>query len=307
MIACETLLLRINVPLFPSFQTSVMASKKSTRLDGSGVAALQTSKRLEAANAMRTFSLGNVGVSPFPPVKLPKTQPQIKAVRNESDAGANVEGMLSQKKLGSESARKDNRGSVGDIEELGETPTRFRDEETASLRKSLLSWYDLNHRELPWRINLHSQLNAFPPQTQEVAPPKKRRKKEIAEFPTLRAGPAAPPEESMKGNVLELVKAAKVEDRAYAVWVSEIMAQQTRISVVVDYYRKWMHKWPSVADLARASQEVSKSVQGRLLFSLPEKACQWGWTRCSYLAAMLFPCELTHLPYTLCLHTTLMN
>lgn len=283
-----------------------MAPKESTRLDGSGVAALRTSKRLEAANAMKTFSLGKVGVSPRPSVKLPKTQFQIKAVCNGSDAGADVEGILSQNKLGAESARKDNRVNVGDIEELGETLTQFRDEEIASLRKFLLRWYDLNHRELPWRINLHSQLNASPPPIQEVAPPKKRRKKENAESPTLTAGPAAPPKELMKGNVLELVKAADVEDRAYAVWVSEIMAQQTRISVVVEYHRKWMHKWPSVADLARASQEVSKSVQGRLPFSLTKKACQWGGQGVPIWPPYYFEVSRHTCP-TPCLRATLMN
>lgn len=29
-------------------------------------------------------------------------------------------------------------------------------------------------------------------------------------------------------------------DRAYAVWISEIMAQQTRVATVIDYYKRWM-------------------------------------------------------------------
>lgn len=43
--------------------------------------------------------------------------------------------------------------------------------------------------------------------------------------------------------------------RAYAVWVSEVMLQQTRVAAVVDYYNRWMHKWPSLHHLAQASLE----------------------------------------------------
>ncbi|EFX06324.1 hypothetical protein CMQ_6645 [Grosmannia clavigera kw1407] len=40
--------------------------------------------------------------------------------------------------------------------------------------------------------------------------------------------------------------------RAYEVWISEIMAQQTRIPVVVAYWTRWMARWPAVEDLAAA-------------------------------------------------------
>ena len=50
---------------------------------------------------------------------------------------------------------------------------------------------------------------------------------------------------------------------AYAVWVSEIMAQQTRIVTVVDYFTRWMARFPSLASLARADQqEVLKLWEG---------------------------------------------
>ncbi|KAG7543293.1 HhH-GPD domain [Arabidopsis thaliana x Arabidopsis arenosa] len=45
------------------------------------------------------------------------------------------------------------------------------------------------------------------------------------------------------------------ERRAYEVWVSEIMLQQTRVQTVMDYYKRWMHKWPTIYDLAQASLE----------------------------------------------------
>jgi len=49
----------------------------------------------------------------------------------------------------------------------------------------------------------------------------------------------------------------------YAVWISEVMAQQTRLSVVVDYFNRWMVRFPTVERLARADQqEVLKLWEG---------------------------------------------
>jgi A/G-specific adenine glycosylase len=38
----------------------------------------------------------------------------------------------------------------------------------------------------------------------------------------------------------------------YKIWVSEIMLQQTRVDVVLDYYNRWIHAFPTVESLARA-------------------------------------------------------
>src|SRR5512142_2328270 len=49
----------------------------------------------------------------------------------------------------------------------------------------------------------------------------------------------------------------------YAIWVSEIMLQQTRVEAVKPYYRRWMKRFPSVAALARASErDVLKCWEG---------------------------------------------
>jgi len=49
----------------------------------------------------------------------------------------------------------------------------------------------------------------------------------------------------------------------YAVWVSEIMAQQTRVETVVDYFNRWMARFPTLADLAAADQQsVLKAWEG---------------------------------------------
>ncbi|XP_032969246.1 adenine DNA glycosylase isoform X4 [Rhinolophus ferrumequinum] len=82
----------------------------------------------------------------------------------------------------------------------------FRDAaEVTVFRERLLSWYDQEKRDLPWR---------------------RRAKGEV-----------------------------DLDRRAYAVWVSEVMLQQTQVATVINYYTRWMQKWPTLQDLARASLE----------------------------------------------------
>lgn len=42
----------------------------------------------------------------------------------------------------------------------------------------------------------------------------------------------------------------------YAVWVSEIMLQQTRVETVIPYFRRWMERFPKLEALAQAPQEA---------------------------------------------------
>jgi A/G-specific adenine glycosylase len=41
----------------------------------------------------------------------------------------------------------------------------------------------------------------------------------------------------------------------YAVWVSEIMLQQTRVEAVIPYFEKWMRLFPTIKALAKASEQ----------------------------------------------------
>ncbi|KAJ7487767.1 DNA glycosylase [Mycena latifolia] len=41
--------------------------------------------------------------------------------------------------------------------------------------------------------------------------------------------------------------------RAYEVWISEIMLQQTQVATVIPYYNRWLEKYPTIRDLAGAS------------------------------------------------------
>ncbi|XP_022991840.1 adenine DNA glycosylase [Cucurbita maxima] len=90
------------------------------------------------------------------------------------------------------------REPIVDIEDI-----MFSIDKVQTMRSSLLDWYDLSHRDLPWR-----RLDKGQPET-----------------------------------------------RGYGVWVSEIMLQQTRVQTVVEYYKRWMHRWPTVQHLSRASLE----------------------------------------------------
>lgn len=82
----------------------------------------------------------------------------------------------------------------------------FRDAaEVTVFRESLLSWYDREKRDLPWRRLAEGE--------------------------------------------------GDLDRRAYAVWVSEVMLQQTQVATVIDYYTRWMQKWPTLQSLASASLE----------------------------------------------------
>lgn len=49
----------------------------------------------------------------------------------------------------------------------------------------------------------------------------------------------------------------------YAVWISEIMLQQTRASVVIEYFMKWMRLFPSIDSVAKAPiEELIKAWEG---------------------------------------------
>lgn len=41
----------------------------------------------------------------------------------------------------------------------------------------------------------------------------------------------------------------------YAIWVSEVMLQQTQVMAVIGYYQKFMQRFPTIASLAAASQD----------------------------------------------------
>lgn len=71
----------------------------------------------------------------------------------------------------------------------------------------------------------------------------------------------------------------EVEKRAYGVWVSEVMLQQTRVQTVIAYYNRWMLKWPTIHHLALASLEVCFPLS---LIVFVHKNCFFFFKKCYY-------------------------
>ncbi len=81
----------------------------------------------------------------------------------------------------------------------------YTKEEKKAIRRKILSWFEANQRDLPWRRN-------YDP---------------------------------------------------YQVWISEIMGQQTQMERVVDYFTRWMEKFPDVIAVAEASErKILKAWEG---------------------------------------------
>src|ERR1700733_459660 len=55
----------------------------------------------------------------------------------------------------------------------------------------------------------------------------------------------------------------RLNSSPYAVWVSEIMLQQTQVAVVIPYFARWMERFPTIQKLAEAPlQDVLKVWEG---------------------------------------------
>jgi A/G-specific adenine glycosylase len=55
----------------------------------------------------------------------------------------------------------------------------------------------------------------------------------------------------------------RTQPTPYAVWISEVMLQQTQVAVVIPYFFRWMERFPTIEDLAQAPlDEVIKMWEG---------------------------------------------
>lgn len=93
----------------------------------------------------------------------------------------------------------------------------------ATIRKSsaaLAAWFADNQRILPWRQTYAGSAEG-----------------RVAEASVDAPAEAAPPRRD-----------------PYRTWISEIMLQQTQVATVVDYYQRWMARFPDVAALAAAAE-----------------------------------------------------
>jgi A/G-specific adenine glycosylase len=72
--------------------------------------------------------------------------------------------------------------------------------------------------------------------------------------PEIRATFAGPLLEWYRANKRDLPW-RQMQDDAYAVWVSEIMLQQTQVATVIPYFERWVERFPTVESLASAPLE----------------------------------------------------
>ena len=100
--------------------------------------------------------------------------------------------------------------------------------EPAAIRAALLDWYDNHRRMLPWRGDP-------PPWIGSTASKIENRKIHLSH------------DQQNPNQAYPLT--------AYGVWVSEIMCQQTRVEAVIPYWLKWMKAFPTVHDLAAATDD----------------------------------------------------
>ncbi len=48
----------------------------------------------------------------------------------------------------------------------------------------------------------------------------------------------------------------RIDPTPYAVWVSEVMLQQTQVAVVIPYFERWMARFPTISALAEADSDT---------------------------------------------------
>lgn len=129
---------------------------------------------------------------------------------------------------------------VSDIEDCGVTLVSktlacsadklFEGNQVKQIQLSLLKWYDVARRRLPWR----GDMPPFGVQDQVKAEVKI---------------------ESAACNPAIVWQEQRQRVPPYFTWVSEIMCQQTRVETVIEYFLRWIKKFPTIEALANASEE----------------------------------------------------
>ncbi|CAI5740924.1 unnamed protein product [Peronospora farinosa] len=139
----------------------------------------------------------------------------------------------------------------------------FQSSELLAIRMELLKWYDVYRRKLPWRGDPPPYLTTATHTSQKKA--KKYvvtgKKTGLDEFIKTPIVTESEQEQNVNWSVAASattnydseLKARKVTP--YETWVSEIMLQQTRVDTVVEYFLRWIDRFPTVATLAEANED----------------------------------------------------
>lgn len=115
------------------------------------------------------------------------------------------------------------------------------DDDVENIFRKLLTWYDRSRRKLPWRGDEGPYTGV--------------------EDVLKTCEPSKSKDTSTKLVLLSAPQTRRVAP--YATWVSEIMLQQTRVDTVIDYFNRWMKRFPDIETLAKASDDdVNKAWVG---------------------------------------------
>jgi len=167
----------------------------------------------------------------------------------------------------------------------------FDPEKAAEIQQCLLSWYYKNRRKLPWRGDpppydgSTAGINTSHPKSKKKTQEKEestvsttttttRSMRKAKQNPSQKITSFFPP--TKKAKIVEATKSPTVETTtdtsttttvstsgipisAYGVWVSEIMLQQTRVEAVIPFWIRWMESFPTVHDLAFATEDQVNS------------------------------------------------
>ena len=156
----------------------------------------------------------------------------------------------------------------------------------AAVRQALLDWYRPNRRKLPWRGDpppydgSTAGINGGNGKQAKKAEQKTADEKQPSISKYFAAKKATAPKRENGDNdanddtsstLARAASSSAASDQesndaaspqtisAYGTWVSEIMLQQTRVEAVIPYYLKWMQSFPTVHDLAAATEEQVNS------------------------------------------------
>jgi len=138
------------------------------------------------------------------------------------------------------------------------------------IRIALVEWYRENRRQLPWRGDggpYDGSTVGFAASAAAGGKAKgKKRKDEGNDIRSFFGSSSSKKKNKQSaGDEKESITEgegladAPREVTAYGVWVSEIMLQQTRVEAVIPYWIKWMKSFPTVHDLANATDEEVNS------------------------------------------------
>lgn len=142
-----------------------------------------------------------------------------------------------------------------------------------NIRSSLLTWYRQNRRKLPWRgdpppydgstAGINANQNSKKTLSSTSIPKitsffqSTKDKKSSTTASTATATPDSP-SSTMTTNTT-ITNSESIPISAYGIWVSEIMLQQTRVEAVIPYWIRWMTTFPTVYELAAATEEQVNS------------------------------------------------